>query len=505
MYSFSAGGEPADIYSMRVGNPEFRAHGLPGAKLLAVSSSGEMAVALGWHWGGSNVGAGTLARVSLAGGAPRQLLENAMDADWAPDGKSLAVLRYVGPGRRIEFPLGKVLYETKNFPFIAEPRVSPRGDAVAFLELDRPNGVFSVQIVDRAGKRRKLSDGWSNAQGLAWSRTGEQIWFAATKSGFARALYAVTLSGKERLVTRFPGGLTLHDIAKNGRVLLTQESTRREMVGRLSGDASDRYLTWLDYSGPADLSADGKRFLFVEAGEGSGARPSLWLGGAGGSAPVRLGEGSNASSLSPDGKRVAALRTRSDGPNELVLVPTGAGEERRVALQGPNPLGAKWLPDGERLLIEGQEPGGKIRCYVIGLAGGAPRPITPEGTSFEAMTPDGKWVLCSAKGQAVLYPVENGEPRPLPRPPNPEVLEYLGTLAWADDDHTVFVAESGVPARILRLDIHTWQKTLWKEVAPADIAGVRMVQPVLITPDGRSYVYTFRRVLSDLYLAEGLR
>ncbi len=505
IHAFSAGGAPEDIYSVRAGGPEFRAHGLRGAQLLAVSSRGEMAVALGWEWGGPQIGYGTLARVSLAGGAPRQLLQKVMFADWAPDGKELAVVRLVEQGRRIEFPIGKVLYETRALPYLGQLRVSPRGDAIAFLELERVNGISSVHVMDLAGGRRKLSDGWSQAQGIAWSKNGKEIWFTAARMGQAMALYAVTLSGRERLVARVPGGIRLQDISSDRRVLLTEENTRREMAGRLSGDAVDRDLTWLDYSFPTDLSADGKRLVFVEAGEGSGAAPSLWLRSVDGSPPVRLGEAVGGS-LSSDGTWVAATRARSKGPNELVLLPTGAGEERKLELPGVSPSAAAWLPGGDRLLVEGRVAAGKRRSYVVGLADGASRPVAPEGWVSLAISPDGKWALCEAEDQFALYPLENGEPRPLSIPEKrQDAVADLGILSWADDDHTVFAARHGIPARFFRLDLHSFQATPWKEVAPADPAGVRTVEPTLITPDGKSYVYTFRRVLSDLYLAEGLK
>lgn len=311
----------------------------------------------------------------------------------------------------------------------------------------------------------------------------------------------MTLSGRQRLVARVPGGLRLQDISSDGRVLLTQESTRREMAGRLSGDSADRDLSWLDYSAPADLSVDGKRLLFVEAGEGSGESHSLWLKEVGGSAPVRLGEGSVGSSLSPDGKWVAALRVVSNGPNELHLVATGAGDARSIPLQGVSPLHTIWFPDGERLLIWGRAKDGKLRSYVVGLSGGAPRPVTPEGEEGADITPDGKWILCEREGRLTLYPVEGGEHRSLSAK-----LGDAWPLRFAAEGRSIFLAAAGVPARILRVDVQTGQTTnVSKELAPADPAGVRTVVPALVTPDGRHYVYTYRRVLSDLYLAEGLK
>jgi len=499
VYSFSAGGEALEIYSKRIGSPESRDLGLSGAQLLSVSASGELAVALGWQWSGDKggEGSGTLARVPLEGGAPRQLLERVIFADWAPDGKTLAVVRSGGTGRRIEFPPGKLLYEPRTNG-IYQLRVSPRGDSVAFLCLDRPDGLFSVQIVDGTGKRRVLSEGWRDALGLAWSKDDE-VWFTATKSGFTRSLYAATTSGKERLIARVPSGLILHDLAPGGRVLMTQELTRRETAGRLAGDTEDRDLSWLDYSMALDLSEDGRRLLFAEAGEGSGSSHSLWLREVDKPTPVRLGDGGSGSSVSPDSRWVAALQRVSSGANQLRLLPTGAGEARTVPVENVNAESIRWFPDGEHLLVSGVAHNGRYRSSVVELSGGVSHFLGREGDECDVISPDGRSILCRGEsGDLVVYPEKEGESRALPLK-----LPRGWPMSFSSDGRAIFAATMGVPARILRFDNQTGQTNVWRELAPADLAGVRLVMPVSITPDGRFYTYTFRRVLSDLYLAEG--
>jgi hypothetical protein len=226
--------------------------------------------------------------------------------------------------------------------------------------------------------------------------------------------------------------------------------------------------------------------------------------------PVRLGERGAGSALSPDGKWVATIRTRAGRPNELGLVPTGAGEERRTELGSLSPEWAMFLPGAGRLLVEGQLADGNPGLYLVELSDGSSRPLAPEGWRPDAISPDGKWILCHRKDRLTLFPLEGGVARPLSLPDaRREDLEKLGALdnvaGWADDDHTVFTSAFGIPGRFFRLDLRTFRATLWREVTPPDVAGVRAVSPNLITPDGKSYVYTFRRVLSDLYLAGGLR
>ncbi len=120
-----------EVFSTRVGGPESRPLGLSSTGVLAVSSAGELAISLGCelNWAECR---GTLARMPLAGGAPREVLEDVFYADWAPDGKNLAVVRPVEGRFRLEYPIGKVLYESPGW--ITYPRVSPKGDRIAFLD-----------------------------------------------------------------------------------------------------------------------------------------------------------------------------------------------------------------------------------------------------------------------------------------------------------------------------------------------------------------------------------
>jgi hypothetical protein len=58
---------------------------------------------------------------------------------------------------------------------------------------------------------------------------------------------------------------------------------------------------------------------------------------------------------------------------------------------------------------------------------------------------------------------------------------------------------------VYQLDLTTGKRTLWRSLAPADPAGVSQIGPIVMTPDGRSYIYGYHRTLSDLYLVEGLK
>jgi dipeptidyl aminopeptidase/acylaminoacyl peptidase len=170
--------------------------GLNHTQLVSVSSTAEMAVLLNSKAIGTWVTMGTLARAPLVGGAPREVLENVQWADWSADGSNLAVVRDLEGRNRLEFPIGKVLYETGGW--IGHPRVSPKGDQIAFIEHPvQGDDKGSLMLIDASGKSRRLSGEWYTIQGLAWHPINNEIWFTASKSGVDRTLYAVTLDGKE--------------------------------------------------------------------------------------------------------------------------------------------------------------------------------------------------------------------------------------------------------------------------------------------------------------------
>ena len=271
IYSAAWEGKSLQLFTTRPESPESHELEPAGADVLAVSSSGEMALSLRSHPVAQFLYSGTLARVPLVGGAPREVMENVEWADWAPDGSTLAIVRQDQGRHKLEFPPGKLLYEADGW--IGHIRISPKADAIAFIDhpqLGDDGG--EVATVDLAGKKTTLSTGWDSIQGIAWSPAGDEIWFTATRTGGDRSLYAVNSSGTVRLLARVPGELTLLDVDRDGHVLLTRGNDRAGMMGLAPGEAKERDLSWLDWSVPGDLSPDGRTVLFFESGEGGGAR-----------------------------------------------------------------------------------------------------------------------------------------------------------------------------------------------------------------------------------------
>jgi serine/threonine protein kinase len=412
IYSASWDGAPKpELFSTRVESSESLRLNLPDRWVEAISRTGEMLVLNKLQFSTGYAATGILSQAPLSGSASRELLEDVADADWSPDGTSLAVVRAPQWRYRLEFPAGKVLYETTGY--ISHPRVAPKADAVAFL--DHP--VFgddrgSVAIVDLAGKKKTLSEGWESAQGLAWSISGKEIWFTATRAGSARSLYAVTPAGRERAVLTIPAGLMLQDISRDGRVLLVQSNARIGFFALLPGATRERDLSGLEWSWRPRLSEDEKSVVFTEQGEAGGPGYSVYQRKLDGSAAVRLGEGVGLAT-SPDGKWVLTCQLRTT-PATFMLLPTGAGQPKtfpKDAIDRSSLAFGAFLPDGKRIAFNGHEAGKPSRVFVQDLGGGAARPVTPEGVTAILVSPDGKFLLSRAAGQAFgLAPLDGGGP-----------------------------------------------------------------------------------------------
>ena len=496
LFSAQWAAEPTILFSMRPGRGESRPLGLPNARILSVSSSGEIAILLDSEARGSP---GTLARVPLSGGAPREILTNVNDADWSPDGKNLAVSHVVAGRDRIEYPIGNVLYENQGPIPPLTLRISPKGDLIAFFEYDSSVGDFAVTLLDTHGRKRTLSRGWRAEGGLAWSPDGSEIWYSGTKTGGEPDLRAVNMSGVERVVVEAPAWLVVQDMSRSGRVLATVEDSRVGILALARGASQERDLSWFEASRIDDISEDGRVILFVELSYGQGRNPAIYLRRTDGSPAVRLGDG-NHPVLSPDGKLVACVV--SDGPRtSLTLLPTGAGVARTIGSSEIHYERVEWFPGGDKILFQGTEPNRRPRTYVQHVNGGNPVPLTSEGVSASHVSPDQKYVTVVAAGKLSLLPIRGGDPKPI------AVLEPgESVIRWSADGRSLFLRKSDGPAsmEIERLDLATGRRQPWKQLQAPDSVGVQIAQ-IVMTPDGKSYAYSFQRDTSTLYLAEGLR
>jgi len=501
-------GNATELFSTVGNTSESRPLGVKDTDLLAVSRSGEMAIAISRNVFCSpcrGTLAGTLARVSPGGGLPREVLEDIKAADWGPD-SNFAVVRYAGGRDRLEYPIGHVLYETSGA--VSDIRFSHNGKLIAFMDHpERGDTAGTVAFVDLAGQKKTISQRSGDEHGLAWSPDDREVWYTASSAEGAASLYASSLKGHTRLVLRVPGHFTLHDIAGDGRVLLTQGSDRAGMLAFGPGEKTQRDLSWLDFTFAHDLSADGKLVLFDEEGEGAGNAYTVYVRKTDGTPPLRLGDGGGMA-LSPDGRWALVFAYPASSDPRPVLLPLRTGESVKLPTGGLSYSQAAFLPDGKRLVVLASAPGRAPRLYVQNIATGATQPISGEGVTGEGgawlkcISPDGHFVIALGPDHLhTMYPIDGGDPRPIRG-----LSDRDRPVRFTADGRALFVFsidEHGI-RKLERFELATGRRTLWRSPA-VDMAGIVNFTPAQMTADGNTAVYNYHRVLEDLYVVSGLK
>ncbi len=145
-----------------------------------------------------------------------------------------------------------------------------------------------------------------------------------------------------------------------------------------------------------------------------------------------------------------------------------------------------------------------MRLYVSDVASGKSQAITQEGVNGTAfvISPDSQWVAGIGPDQkGYLYPVSGGEQRLIPG-----LNAGEQPITFSSDSHSLYVYQPGeLPASVTRIDLENGKRTLWKQLMPSDPAGVETIGPILMTPDAKTCVFGYHRMLADLYLVEGLK
>lgn len=496
-------GDPMRLFSQRTDASVFNPLATPDADLLAVSSTGELAIALDRTFPSPHLEFGTLARTSFTGGAPREVLDGVLDADWSADGSGLAVTRSVDDRFRLEYPIGKVLYETEGY--ISHIRFSHRGDKIAFM--DHPvhgddRGYISVVDV-ASGKREVLTRDYPSEDGLAWTPDDKEIWFSADDedSGVLYSVHAVTLAKKDRVILHSPVNVRVQDIAKDGRVLVIGESFRIDsMLGDVATGAT-RDQTWVDMAWGQSLSNDAKWMVFSTQEPGATTNYSIFLRKTDGSPAVKLGEG-DGMGISPDDKWVVSNLVAAN--QSILLLPMGAGEAQtirsgRIRFHVDPPL---FFPDNKRFLAVGHDQDKPERSYLLSVEGGEPKAVTPEGVAALLLSPDGKTMLTrDSHGQFSLMPLDGGESRPLAGI-QPNDLP----IVWSKDGRTLIVREAGEKTvHTYQLDLLSGDRKPWRSFPPKDKVGMLGIYNFQITPDGAHYLLVEEHIYSSLFVVSGLR
>jgi eukaryotic-like serine/threonine-protein kinase len=503
VYSASWDGGENQLYMGRTDDHGARELGVKDAEILSISKGGELAVRLNTVSLEGYSQVGTLARVPLSGGAPREVLDNVQDADWAADGENMAVVRFMPENGhwRLEYPIGKVLFEGINW--ISHPKISPDGKWIAFADHQNTagddEGSLAVIGADGKDKEKILSTGWSTLQGVVWSPRGDEIWFTASNSGSAGNPRAVTLSGKVRTITKVPGGMWLEDI-RNDLALTVNHKRRIGIRGMPPGGKEELELGWFGWSILSDMTPDGRKILFDEAGDGGGPDYTVFLRDTDGSPAVRIGDG-NSFAISPDAKW-AITQPAKGGP--LRLVPTGAGEARQLTHDNVSYQDVRWLADRKQVLAKGIEPGHGPRDYLIELSNGNSKPITPEGISGVEPSPDGRsTAVIGQDGRWGIWPLDGSGLRLIP-----SLDSNYRVSGWSPDGESLYVVSNRQrekARKAYRVNIATGKMEMWRTFGEGLPVGAVSASGSYLSGDGGAYVYQYSETLSQVYLVRGMK
>ncbi|MGO8968402.1 MAG: protein kinase domain-containing protein [Myxococcaceae bacterium] len=485
VYSAALGEQPLELFSQPRGSPDAQSLGVHNADLLAISPKGEMAVVLEPSWY-DRMRKGTLALVPSAGGTPRAVATNVSYADWSPTNE-LAIVREVGGKRRLEFPTGTPLFESAGYLF--NPRVSPHGDSVAFFHWT-PSGAVELAVVDRRGVVQVFAAADENS-GLAWVPSGDELWFS-----FRNAIWASKRGASPRLVYQGVSEMRLEDISKSGAVLVNAQATRRELSFLPPGPLPGRSLSWLDYNHLGAISEDGSKVFFCAYPRGE---DTAFVRATDGSLAVELGRG-DPHSVSPDGRWVVSVP--EDVQQPLSLLPIGSGTPRTVLVQGVMVERARWLHDGDRLVLMGRPPDDKVwHLYLVPLATGIPVKLSEgvHGAFFEVSRDDQLVAARDLQDTLTLYPVDGGAPVPLP-----ELGKDAIPVGWNAQGNLWVRPLREVPGRLRRYDVQNHRVLEERIISPTDMTGLTVIGQVCITPDDRSIAFDYIRILGYLYRLDGL-
>jgi serine/threonine protein kinase len=497
IFSAALSGNVPELFAIRPGTVTPQPLGQKATHLLSVSSTGELAVLTHVRHLDQRLFDGTLARMTLDG-TPRPWMEHVREADWSPDGASLAIIHDVDGHDQLEYPVGRIRH--RGTGYLTDLRVSPDGSRIAFFE--HPlflNDEGWVKVLLPTGEVRTLAGKYWAEEGLAWSPDGRDVLFSATQRGLDYQPLIVNVAGtptvRQRATTAGP--MVVQDVSATGRLLVIRSDIRSSIRALLPGDRAERELPWRDMAFHGILGSDRQMMAFSDQGQTSGDRGSVMVRNLASGSVTRLGDGLGWG-LSPDGRWAGAMDLAT---NDLFVYPTGPGQ--------PVPIGRgatakyqgrpQWFPDGKRILVCGNEAAKPQRCYEQDVVGGVPRAVTPDGIRIAQLAPDGRTMLTlSTSGEYGVWTLGSNQIVPVRGLTHDDVW-----VGWTEDSRALVVnAGHRVPARVERIEWTTGVRTFERDVMPTESAGVMLVDISQWLDGGRGYVYDYTRQLDALYVGQ---
>ena len=484
VYTVTAEGEPSHTGLLSLSGGRSRDLDFADGVLASISTRGEFALILQMP--------ARLMRVARNKNPATTIVDGARDADWLPDGSTLALVRRRGVESLVEFPAGHLVYASRGW--IDSLRVAPAGDRVAFFEHPvRDDDGGRLRLVDRQGRVASLTGLWSSAAGLAWSHSGKEIWFSASRQGATRAVYAVSRAGSLRKISNAPFSLHLFDLSRDGRALVALDDVRMYMGAQLAGEETARDVSNLDSSHVDGITRDGRILLFTEASEAAGVHYAAYTLDRKSGRAARFASGRGLA-LSADGK--SALTIDPEDRSFLTLTSLATGTSKKIPGGGFEYQWAKFLPDGNTLLVGGAYPLEPLAICKQSLMGGTPVAIADAPYMDSVEVSAGGFRLAGVTaGQLQILDLQTGKTQPVPVP----FSERAAPVAWGADGETLYIATlGGKPDRILRLNLRSGRSELWKT-----IDGSGRLAGVVAAPDADAFAYSSEVNFSRLYMVSG--
>jgi tRNA A-37 threonylcarbamoyl transferase component Bud32 len=454
-------------------------------RLADVSPKDELAVideALPW-------GGGKLSRAFPAAGA-RPIADHVLEASWGGD-DALAIVR--SDQLAIEYPVGTPIV-TRQAGSLRMLRVSRDGNLIAFRENASSGDTGGrVVIADRHGKTLAQSAEYSDVEGIAWR--GEEVWFSTGST--PPVLRALRQNGAERELVHGVARIELHDIARDGRVLVASADVRLQMYAKKKGGAAVN-VSWFDGSDIEGVSADGSVIAFTEGmGTAQTAAGYAQFLRKGTEPAAQLGFGFHLA-LAPDASS-AIVMTGATTPLRRVLTsadkPTDLPKGRIAQIDISDHIAMAW--DGKHVVVRGAETGKPMQLWRITLPDGQPEPLGHDSTHQHPLSPDGKVVaLASPAGGLTLVSVDGGSDRALAGPADEEPISFSADGATVYAHHPL---GSDGEIEIDAINLASGERTLWDTLHPEPRSDYLSIA---LDARGEQAVYTVASSIADLYVLD---
>jgi hypothetical protein len=283
------------------------------------------------------------------------------------------------------------------------------------------------------------------------------------------------------------------------------------MLGGDTKSQIERNLSFKDWSTAADISRDGTRVLFYEWGPQVKGAHSVYLLNLKNrdEEPRLLGPG-RALALSPEGDSALAVQVTLPPDripvSQLVLLPTtGVGKPANLGGTFREIPFASWFPRSKRILFTALDKDRDyLSSYTQDLGGGPPQPLTKEGRVAFLVSPDEKrFVGTGAFDDLCIYPLP-GDGSECERIRGVEDGDI--PIQWADDGHSLYVrGEGDLTATVFKIRLSDGNRHPLIQISPNEVVNIGLQEKILITPDGKSYVYTYWTALSKMSVIQGLK